>query len=617
VERNSQLDASGPARAAFPLAHSFFGQSAALESHLRIFVGKPCAQPLFGRRVKGEKFLALLVGLLSVFILPRTLWAQCPADRRESSQIQQLFEQRNWPEVARLAKPLASRPADLNFDYGIALAHLKQWPEARAALMAGRRQCPQQKRFPIELAGIAFERKRYPEAAAWLQRGLKLDPGDDYANNFAGTVYFLMENLNAALKYWNRIQKPYLSALQFDPHLRVQRLILDRSIAFSPAAVLREADFETTGVRLQGLGIFPAYNIALNARPDGSFDAEFHALERDGFGGSPMQALVAIFAGTPYETIYPGYFNMGGSAANLDSLLRWDAQKRRVWFSLSAPLRNSPRRRWQLSADARDETWVIRRSFTGPAPALGSLHLKWQTLTGLVTSFSSGRLQWSTGGELSHSSYQDVVYGPALTPGLVSSGFELKHLASIEDKLVDIPERRFSLTAGAASELARLWSDPPYLFAKLQGSAVADWLPQAQGDNYEAVERLRAGHTYGSAPFDELFMLGTERDNNLWLCGQIGTRDGRKGSSPLGYDYLLSNASLLRRVYSYGLFGVKAGPLLDVGRMSAPTSGLSTAQWLFDAGVEAKLTVMGTSVVLTYGRDLRSGSNAFYGAAAQ
>ncbi len=133
--------------------------------------------------------------------------------------------------------------------------------------MPARPSVPSQKRFPIELAGIAFERKQYPEAATWLRIGLKLDPQDSYANNFAGTVYFMMGNLNAALKYWNRVQKPYIAALDFDPHLRVQRLILDRSFVFSPAAILKQPDFASTEARLKGLGIFPAYNIALDCAP--------------------------------------------------------------------------------------------------------------------------------------------------------------------------------------------------------------------------------------------------------------------------------------------------------------------------------------------------------------
>ena len=142
------------------------------------------------------------------------------------------------------------------------------------------------------------------------------------------------------------------------------------------------------------------------------------------------------------------------------------------------------------------------------------------------------------------------------------------------------------------------------------------WFPQAEGDNYEFEQRLRAGQTAGNAPFDELFLLGMERDSDLWARGQIGTRDGRKGSSPLGSSYFLSNTDLLRRIFSNGLLTLKAGPLLDVAKTRAPMGGLPQGRWIYDVGAEARFTVLGASVVLTYGRDLRSGSNAFFGTAA-
>ena len=170
---------------------------------------------------------------------------------------------------------------------------------------------------------------------------------------------------------------------------------------------------------------------------------------------------------------------------------------------------------------------------------------------------------------------------------------------------------------GATSELARLWSSPARLYDKLQGSERSHWYPQAAGDVYEAEQRLRAGKTVGSAPFDELWMLGVERDNDLWMRGLIGTRDGRKGSAPLGDSYFLSNNTFYRSVYDNGLIGVKAGPLLDVGRVGAPTSGLALHSWLLSTGAEAKLTVLGTGVVLTYGRDLRAGTNAFFATVAK
>jgi tetratricopeptide (TPR) repeat protein len=564
-----------------------------------------------GRARSGR--LTLKSAFFLLFLLARSAYAQCTVDPQQATQIEQLFSQQNWTEVVRLAASLPCRSAGINFNYGMALAHLQQLPAAHDALIAGYRQSPREERFPVELAGIAFEQKRYPEAATWLRRALKLDPHDDYANNFAATVYFLRDNTNAALKYWNRVQKPYIAALSFDAHLRIHRQLLDRAFVFSPAAVLRESDFAATQARLDGLGIFPAYHITLSARPDGSFDAEFHALERNGFGSSRIQALVSTFGGAFYETIYPSYFNLGRSAINIESLFRWDSQKLRARVAISAPLHNLPQHRWSLATDERSENWTIRPSFTGTAPSLGSLKMEREAAAGSITSYRSSSFTWSLGAEFSHRSFRNINYGSALTPALAALGFQLKQTASAQDKLLDLPEHRFSLTAGASSEFGRLWSGPPRLFQKSQGSLLVHWFPQAQGDRYEAVQQLRAGHTFGAAPFDELFMLGVERDNALWLRGHIGTRDRQKGSAPLGYNYLLSNSDFYRRIYSNGLFTFQAGPLFDIGRMSAPTSGLSTQQWLFDTGVEAKLTVLGTGVVVTYGRDLRNGTNAFYG----
>ena len=153
----------------------------------------------------------------------------------------------------------------------------------------------------------------------------------------------------------------------------------------------------------------------------------------------------------------------------------------------------------------------------------------------------------------------------------------------------------------------------PHVFEKVQGSATAHWFPQAQGETYEVDGRVRAGWTFGSAPFDELYLLGMERDTNLWLRGQIGTRDGKKGSSPLGSRFFLANADFYRRIWGNGLIELRAGPLADFARVGSPTNGLADGQWLFDVGAGAKITVLGTSVVLTYGHDLRSGSNAFFG----
>lgn len=495
------------------------------------------------------------------------------------------------------------------------LARRQSWTTAREALLEGERMCPRQKRFPVELAGVAFEQKHYPRAAAWLRKALKLDPKDSYANNLAGTVYLLMGNLPAALKYWNRVDKPQIHSLNFDPDLRVRPLILGRSFAFSPAAEMTLPQYETTRVRLNGLGIFRTYRIELEPMTAGSFDADFHALERNGFGGNRWAAAISTLSGLPYETIYPTYYNIARSAMNFSSLVRWDDQKRRVWVSLSGLLRDLPRRRWKMTFDARNENWAIRHSFTGTAPVLGSLNLQKQAGAFSVTDFVSGRLRWSTGAELSHRSYRNVQDGTALTPNIVLPGMELKYLLSVTGKPIDVPQRRLTLTTSAHSQTARIWSTPSHVFEKLQGSALLRWFPLADSNRWEVRQELRGGGIVGAAPFDELFMLGTERDNPLWLRGDLGTRDGRKGSAPLGTRYLLANSDAYRRIYGNGLINIQAGPLFDVGRMGSPNTSLSTDQWLFDSGIEARITILGTRVVLTWGHDLRSGHNAFFGTA--
>lgn len=543
--------------------------------------------------------------------------AQCGGSSGGASRIQTLYNQQDWDSVIESAQESAHLTADESFDYGMALAHLQRWREARAALLAGRSQCPDEKRFPIELGGVAFQLKKYPEAARWLRAGLKLDAHDKYALNFAGTVYELMGNTEAALKYWNRVGKPYVATLEVDQNLRLQQGVLERAFVFSPAAVLREGQYRATQVRIKGLDLFPVYEVGLTARKDGKFDAEFHAIERDGFGSNKWQALLGTLSGLPYETVYPEYFDAGRRGLNIQSLLRWDAEKKRVWVEAAAPLHGLPEWRWQAAVDGRAENWVVRRSFTGDAPAEGSLHLRRAVAGASLMSLVSGRTQWSLGAEFSDRKFTHVVNGPGLNAPLLSGGFEAKAVGTVQRLLVDVPERRFTLEGAATAGLARLWSSPARLYGQVQGDARAHWFPQATGDKYEVMQRVRAGTTVGTPPFDELWMLGVERDNDLWYRGAVGTRDGRKGSAPLATRYFLSNSDVDRRIYGNGLVTIAAGPLFDIARAAAPTSGLAPREWLFSAGAEVKVTVLGVSAVFTYGRDLRAGTNAFFGTVAR
>jgi hypothetical protein len=560
-------------------------------------------------QMKAQRFCVLLIFTVCCCL---SIYAQTDP----TASAKQLFEQERWPELIQLLEKVPRASADLDYYYGLALAHEQHWQEAGRTLSSGQWLAPRDKRFPIELAGVAFKQKKFAEAKRDLQRALRLDAKDAYANEFLATIYFLEGNLEVALKYWNRVGKPEVMEVRSEPALRVRPALLDHAFALAPASTLTVDELLTSQARLHGLEIFPAYKIELAARPDGNFDVIFRAQERDGFGNSKLEAIFRTFGGIFFQQVTPEYYNLHGSATNILSLLRVDPDKRRAFVSISGPLTGDPKWRYRVGADLRNENWTVQTSFAGPSTVLGALNLRRESVNAEIMRLVGARLNWTAGIEVSHRDFRNVLTGIALTPQLLAEGYQIKQKTQLTYELWRSPERRFTVSSGATSQAGRIWSQPGQSFEKLQGLLAAHWLPQAKGDDYEVQWRIRAGKTFGEVPFDELFMLGVERDNDLWMRAHVGTRHGQKGSAPLGENYLLSNWETDKNTYSGGYVTVKLGPFLDVGKIadssSVAAANLGSQKWLFDTGAQAKLKVLGVGVILIYGKDLRTGNNAFY-----
>ncbi len=556
----------------------------------------------------------LLPGIASVLINTCiSLGAQqAPKHLPSEQQIQTLADRQQWQQITRLLAPVRPRTAAMDFYYGLALARLGRWTDAENALQEGRKLAPADPRFPEELAGIAFEQKNYPLAARRMSQALRLEPNDAYANNFLGTVYFLEDNLPAALKYWNRVGKPRIAEVRQQPTPRVSPALLDHAFAFSPAATLRLAQLYDTKARIHALGIFPQYQLDLQAQKNGEFDAVFRNDELNGLGGNTWESLFLSLRGLPFQEVNPGFYNFHRQDINLLSLVRWDAQKRRVFAQISGPFLHGANYRWELTTDLRNENWAVRNGFAGPAPVLAGFNMRHEMAAFDLAYTASGRVWWSAGVEASHRDFRNAVPGAVLTPQMLAKGYQLKEQARFGAVLWRIPERRFTMKAEAATAAARLWSQPTQSFEKVTGVLSWRWFPQAQGDDCEMSQKVRAGKTFGQPPFDELFILGLERDNNLPMRAHIGTRDGRKGSAPLGREYFLENWVLDKNLYSIGLAKLQLGPFLDIGRIADPGTELGSHQWLFDTGAQLKLRVLSSGLVFSYGKDLRTGNNAFY-----
>jgi tetratricopeptide (TPR) repeat protein len=555
-----------------------------------------------------------LILLLVIVWLPGSSFPQAnPSTWDRISQIKQLYDVGRWSDIVRAVPETAGESADLELYRGLALAHLQRWEEARAAFEAGLARNPRDTRFLAELAGIAYRQAQYSKSKRDLRGALAINSRDDYANNFLASIYFLEGNLEAALKYWNRTGRPQLTDLTIDPPPKLKPLLLDRALAFSPGTAWRRDQYLATEARLEALDLYPHMRFDLKAQPDGSFDLGFHAAENDGWGDTKLEGIVSLLRGLPYQSIYPEFYNLGHGGLNWASLIRWDAQKRRVFSEIAAPLEESPAIRYHVYFDARNENWDLTNTILPSRPSPSHLNLEKVTAGARIQFIESGPWQWNGGVEYSYRTFRNLTSIPDQASPFFTNGSGMALRSGVERSLVRFPERRFVLDANAAGELGAFFANPLGTYGRIDGSLTAHWFPEARGEDYEVKADLKGGRTLGNVPFDELFMIGFDRDNDLWLRGHPGLRNGEKGNAPLGRNFLLVNGEMDKIVYHAAFFTMKAGPFLDSGKISDPSGYFGSPKWPWDTGMQTKIRVLGSfEFVLGYGKNLRSGNNSFY-----
>ena len=544
-----------------------------------------------------------------------TTAAPTPAN---NAHVKALYDAKRWEDVVRAVPESPNEPADLELNRGLALAKMGSFSEAQRTFEAGHAGHPRDARFLEEMAGIAYHDKRFAPATKDLQRALVLDPQDTYASNFLAAIYFLQGNLEAALKYWNRAGKPKLSDLTYDPVPQLDPLILDRAFKFSPGAVWTRNEYLTTHAELEQLNLFPHMFYELQAQQDGAFKLAWHASQEPSWRDMRWQSAVSMLRGLPYLSVYPEFYNLNRRGLNWLSFFRWDDNKRWLSTGVAWPLEENPKYRVRFYFAGRNENWNISNTLNPIAPFRAEFNMR-RIVTGAeVASIENWRWGWKVDGEYSYRDFRSLAGIPAQAGEFFtdSSGMDLR--AGVHRSLIRFPERRFSLDGSANGEAGKFFTNPLGKYERLQGSLAANWFPRAQGDDYQTSTMLRAGKTFGQVPFDDLFMLGFDRDNDLWMRGHNGLIDGKKGNAPLGRNYVLSNSDVEKVVFHDGFVQVQVGPFLDTGNIYDPTQFFGSRKWLTDTGLQARVKVLGNfSFVLGYGKDLRSGANTFYSMASR
>ncbi len=555
-----------------------------------------------------------LIFLLVLFSLLGT--ARCQIDHSsadKSLKVKQLYDAGRWNEVIHAVPNTVGEPADLELYRGLALAQLRRFPEAEDAFQAGLARNPRDTRFLAEMAGIAYREKQFPRAKAELRRALAINPQDSYAANFLGSIYFLEGNLEAALKYWNRVGKPKLNDLTYDLPPGLDPLVIDRAFEFSRGSEWRRDQFLTTQATLESLNLFPQLRFDLEAQQDESFDLRFHANERSGWSGLNLESLASMLRGLPYQSVYPEFYDLNHKGLNWLSFVRWDDEKRRISSEIATPLPQGPQKRFRIYFDGRNENWNITRTLIPTAPSPAGMNVERVVSGAEIQSIVNWRWQWNLGAEYSYRKFRTLVGIPGQAAPFFTNTSGIALRSGVQHALVRFPERRFTLDSGATGEFGRFYANPLGKYGRIEGSLDAHWFPDARGEDYETRTILRAGRTFGQVPFDDLLTLGFDRDNDLWMRGHNGLLNGKKGNSPLGRNFVLSNSDIDKIVYRDAFFTVKLGPFLDNGDIYDPSGFFGSPKWLSDTGMQAKIRLLGSfEFVLGYGKDLRSGNNTFY-----
>jgi predicted double-glycine peptidase len=426
----------------------------------------------------------------------------------------------------------------------------------------------------IDLASKAFRDENLSEASEHLASALRVNPSDAYTNNFLATVYFLQNNNEAALKYWNRAGKPTIQNIRIDPPLRIDPILLDRAFTFSRGSTLTLRDFETTQARLDGLRVFSRFRMELSPAEDETFAVTFRAAERNGAN------MLSWLRGLPFQTVQPGFTNIRGKALNMESLFRWDPDKRRASVFIQTPLKGDPKWSIRLRLDGREENWVDpSRDFrVRKIEAAAEIH-----------SVPTGRWNWTSGAAVSTRHFSNSLSG----------GAQLKYMGSLARTILRDPARRLNIESVWTIEAGKLFSANRLRFAKVASTLSLRWR--------EATTELRLGRAIGRTPFDEAFLIGLDRDSNLWLRGHSATLGGRKNAANITRAFAVTNSDFQKKVLDRGWFSLSAGPFLDTQKSSI------SPRWLADTGIELRFGILQEiGAAISYGHGLRDGRHALF-----
>ena len=468
---------------------------------------------------------------------------------------------------------------------------------ARVLLISGSERSGSDALFLPQLAGVAYKSGDRELAKQHLQRLLKTDPNHAYANEFLGSLFLLDENLEAALKYWNRIGQPHVQEIEMQPSPHVKLDLIEHALVAAPASILRLKDYVATENRFEEMGVFRSHDLLLRPRSThGNFDLILRPQVKRGTFTSKFKMAAMLAHGVFTDTVKIDFPNISGKTINFTNWISWDEYRNRIRTSLSVPYGDAPHLRIRLFADGRKETWWL-----GTEDLLLST---WESGVEFSEPLSNGDL-WRSG-----ASFSVRDFGNPQNTSPYQDGTQAKIFGEYVHSLLRVPEARFVLDSRTKLQSGTfLGALSPW--GSVEQSLEVRWFLNATGDDLLFRSNVAAGKSFGNIPFDEYFVLGADLGDELFLRAHRSSME-KKGENPTARSYVLMNSEISKHILDIGKLRWRLTPFLDVAHI-AGAEAWDGPKWFFDVGVQSGLKVYGsTELVLTYGKNLRTGRNVFY-----
>ena len=228
-------------------------------------------------------------------------------------------------------------PCDAMVSEGVRLSEAEDRDGARRLFEVAAETCPDSAAPWREMAGLHASRSEWAEAAADARRALSKVPADPLASRILATALYLEEDVDGALAAWNDVGEPLIDLVDITGLERTRYIVVARTLALEPQALLTPAALQAARRRLSELPA--AQTTRLGYRPGGNGRAQVEAvvLERPLLPTAPVSlAAIGARALTDRELTF-GVASPSGGGEMWTAAWRWWEHRRRVALGFAAP----------------------------------------------------------------------------------------------------------------------------------------------------------------------------------------------------------------------------------------------------------------------------------------